>query len=76
MRRWDLKPGRAAWAVAWYGARTLYLGAGLEGCCIKSALDQNIQIHAAYFISVCKQKRPRPAKTHSDWSAMRVLGVF
>jgi hypothetical protein len=48
VRRWDLKPGRAAWAVARYGARTLYLGAGLEGCRIKSALNENVIIHAAY----------------------------
>jgi hypothetical protein len=71
VRSWDLKPGRAAWAVAQYGARTLYLGAGLEGCRIKSALNENVIIHAAYYISVCKLKRPRPAKTHSDWSARR-----
>ena len=40
VRRWDLKPGRAAWAVARYGARTLYLGAGLEGCRIKGGVSQ------------------------------------
>jgi tRNA1(Val) A37 N6-methylase TrmN6 len=73
VRRWGIQPGRPAWTIARYGARCLYFGVGRKGCLIQSALDEDIKIHAAYHVSLCKEKRQKrtcTAAAKSDWTSM------